>query len=412
MAAIQSSIMVDTLTLGGKFLSAVPEVERLGLLKIGLLGILQILSWGGSFYLLGVLADPISKDTGWSHQWVISGASVGLLTASLLTPFCARMINAYGGRRVLAVHSVLLAVGLLALATSVNIYLYLGAWVILGAAMAAGLYGALFTSLGAIYGMNAKPVIVGITLISGFCTTVIWPLLAFLDHLIGWRLTCGIFSLFAVAALLPLYRYALPTCRVKGATATNTDYAAANLDPITFWIMTSVFAIAAALMTCISIVLITVLQARGFSLASSIALAALIGPAQVLCRVADLLWKRQAPVMTALLASGMTAVGLFMVDFAPSLVALGLACYGAGNGMRAIVKTTLPMVVVRPEHYVTVSGRLNRPALLAQALAPIACGYVISNLGSDAMIHLLSALALLAFGLTVALSHRIEQTTR
>jgi len=55
--------------------------------------------------------------------------------------------------------------------------------------------------------------------------------------------------------------------------------------------------------------------------------------------------------------------------------------------MRAIVKTTLPMVVVRPGHYVTVSGRLNRPALLAQALAPVACGYVSSNPGSDAMIH-------------------------
>lgn len=52
------------------------------------------------------------------------------------------------------------------------------AWVIIGVAMATGLDDALFTSLGSTYGLEARPIIVGITLISGLCTTVIWPLQA------------------------------------------------------------------------------------------------------------------------------------------------------------------------------------------------------------------------------------------
>jgi hypothetical protein len=32
---------------------------------IAALGIVEILAWGSSFYLLAVLAEPIARDTGW-----------------------------------------------------------------------------------------------------------------------------------------------------------------------------------------------------------------------------------------------------------------------------------------------------------------------------------------------------------
>lgn len=384
---------------------------RPGPARIALLGVLQILSWGGSFYLLGVLADPIAHDTGWSHQWVLGGASIGLLVASLLSPLVGRLIAQVGGRKVIAAHGLIMALGLAMMALAPNLAVYLLAWVVLGVAMATGLYDALFTSLGATYGMQARPIIVGVTLISGFCTTVIWPLLALMVHLLGWRGTCGAFAVLVLVALFPLYRFALPAHVAAPAPHQAQPEHSEPLSPSIYWVMTALFAIAAALMTCISIVLLTVLQARGHSLASAIGLAALVGPAQVLCRVIDLVLKRQAPLFTALLSSGMTAIGLLVVDFAPSLVAWGLVCYGAGNGLRAIVKSTLPLVVVRPADYAVVSGRMARPALLAQAVAPIACGYLISTLGSEAMIHMLTALALLAFGLCLWLARLIDQRT-
>src|SRR5690349_591944 len=47
------------------------------------LGVTQILAWGSTFYLLGVLANPIARDTGWDYDWVISGVSAGLLMAGV-----------------------------------------------------------------------------------------------------------------------------------------------------------------------------------------------------------------------------------------------------------------------------------------------------------------------------------------
>ena len=384
-------------------------IRRPGSAKIALLGLLQILSWGGSFYLLGVLADPIAADTGWSHQWVLGAATIGLLVASAVSPLCGRLIARIGGRKVLAAHGLILAAGLWLMALAPSLPVFLLAWVIMGVAMATGLYDALFTSLGATYGMGARPIIVGITLISGFCTTVIWPLLALMEHWLGWRLTCAVFGAVVLVTLFPLYRYALEPHVPQAPRSSVTTQQRVALEPSIYWAMTCVFAIAAALMTCVSIVLLSVLQERGHSLASALALAAMIGPAQVLCRVIDLVLKRQAPLTTALLSSGFTALGLVIVDFAPGFVVWGLICYGAGNGLRAIVKSTLPLVVVDTADYAVVSGRMARPALLAQAAAPIACGYIISALGSEAMIHVLAGLSLLAFALCLWLVRLITR---
>lgn len=386
-----------------------PAAPRPNALKIALLGVLQILSWGGSFYLLGVLADPIVASTGWPRQGVLGGASLGLLVAGLLAPLCGRLIAQYGGRAVLAGHGFFLCAGLWLMALAPSLPWFLLAWVLLGVAMAGGLYDALFTSLGASHGLGARPIIVGVTLISGFCTTLIWPLLAVMVHALGWRWTCAVYGGVALLALYPLYRYAL----AAPASAANRSKAATGnpkaLPATLHWVMTLLFALAAALMTCLTLVLLSVLQARGHSLASAIALGALIGPAQVLCRVTDLLLKRQAPLFTALLSSGMTLVGLLLVDFTPSLVALGLVLYGVGNGLRAIVKSTLPLVVVKPADYAVVSGRMAQPALIAQALAPLACGYLIAHLGSEAMIHLMTAMAAVAFALCLWLVQLIRR---
>jgi len=48
------------------------------------------------------------------------------------------------------------------------------------------------------------------------------------------------------------------------------------------------------------------------------------------------------------------------------------------------------------------------PALLAQAAAPIACGYVISTLGTEVMMHVLTGLALVAFALCLWLARLVK----
>ena len=120
------------------------------------LGLTQILAWGSTFYLLAVLAPYIARDTGWTYDRVVAGASVGLLVAGLVSPRVGRFISSHGGRPVLAIGALLLA-GLAALGTAGSFPLYLVAWAVIGAGMGASLYDAAFSTLGNIYGANARP---------------------------------------------------------------------------------------------------------------------------------------------------------------------------------------------------------------------------------------------------------------
>ena len=106
-------------------------MNRGAFVLVSALGLTQILAWGSSYYLLAVAARPIADDTGWPFPWVVAGVGVGLLAAGLVSPRMGRMVEARGGRRVLAASSVILALGLGALALAWNLPAYLAAWAVI-----------------------------------------------------------------------------------------------------------------------------------------------------------------------------------------------------------------------------------------------------------------------------------------
>ena len=111
------------------------------------LGIAQILGWGTSFYFPAVLAEPIVASTGWSLFWVVSGTSIGLLVAGLISPRVGAFIDRRGGRPVLALSSLLYAAGLTVIGLAPALPVYLFGWVLLGGGMGTGLYDAVFAAL-------------------------------------------------------------------------------------------------------------------------------------------------------------------------------------------------------------------------------------------------------------------------
>jgi MFS family permease len=110
---------------------AQPTRSRRSLL-VAALGITQIFAWGCSYYLPAVLAKPITAATGWPLTWVVGGLSIGLLVAGLISPIVGRKIQQYGGRPVLALSSVLLALGLLGIAALHPRQTELAAWLRVG----------------------------------------------------------------------------------------------------------------------------------------------------------------------------------------------------------------------------------------------------------------------------------------
>ena len=107
----------------------------------------------------------------------------------------------------------------------------------------------------------------------------------------------------------------------------------------------------------------------------------------------------------------MVALGLSLLALGLPGVGLWLVLYGGGNGIYSIARGTVPLALFGPVRYPLVVGRLARPGLVAQALAPPIGAFVLTRASPDALWWLLLALSLANLGLVGALwqRHRAER---
>ncbi|MEJ6392767.1 MFS transporter [Gymnodinialimonas sp. 2305UL16-5] len=366
------------------------------------LGIVQILTWGSSFYLLAVLGAPIMAETGWPRPAVMGGVSVALLASAFTAPRVGRIIAARGGRYVLSRGVVTLALGLAALGMAPNVSIYLAIWALIGCAMAASLYEAAFSTLGRLYGVSARGAITALTLWAGFASTICWPLSALLAETFGWRLTCLIYAALHLAITLPLVRFGLPADRKAEEIKTKGVAPIAWSDPRLITLAVAGVCMAFVFAT-ISVHLIPLLLAQGYALAVAVGLGAVIGPAQVGARLLEMLGReRHAPVVTLIVASGCVATGL--AGLAASLwAAICLVIYGCGTGLWSIARGTVPLASFGADGYPAVMGKIAVPVIGASAVAPILGAIVTDSVGPEATLTLLLGVAGVAF--IAALAH-------
>lgn len=382
---------------------------------IAALGTVQILAWGTSFYLLAVLAAPIAADTGWPLDLVVGGLSLGLLVAGLVSPRIGLLIDAGGGRRVLMAGCALLALGLAILAAAPNLAVFVLGWCIIGAGMAASLYDAAFATLARLYGASARRAITSLTLWGGFASTICWPVSAFLAHHVGWRGTCLVYAAVQAFVCVPLLAAFLPG-RTPGAVAGAgpdgaEEPAHARMgngllpsERAVFLLMCALVTVAGAIAAIVSVHLLMLLQAKGQTLAAAVALGAVLGPSQVFARLVEKAsGGRHHPLWTLSGAVALIALGLVLLAAGFPVVSLALVAYGAGNGVYSIARGAVPLALFGPERYPALVGRLARPALLAQALAPVAGAFAVTLAGAEALLAALAVLAVANVGLAAAL---------
>lgn len=371
------------------------------------LGVGQIIAWASSYYLLAVLALPMSRSTGWSLGLLVGGLSAGLVTAGLLAPLAGRAIDRRGGRTVLAVSSVVFAMGLAMLATSHSPAAYYLGWVVLGVAMSAGLYDAAFSTLGQLLGSNAKRSIAGLTLVAGFASTLGWPALTYLDETVGWRGALWVAAALNLLVALPIHLLAIPKHQPRTGVSPHPSAAAAASTrsaatvpaaaPPAHWLVLIglLLTCQAAIMATLSVHLIALLRAIG--LAPSVALLAgmVIGPAQVVARLLEIYFGRGVhPTWSARLGIAATLAALLLLLIGDPWVAIiSFVIYGAGNGILTVARGTLPLVLIGSADYGRTMGQLARPMLLAQAAAPPLAAIALDRIGPVWLICLLALLA-------------------
>ncbi|WP_407922271.1 MFS transporter, partial [Aureimonas psammosilenae] len=363
---------------------------------ISALGVFEILAWGSSVYLPAVLALPIAMDTGWSLPWVVGGVSVGLLVSAAASPRVGATIALRGGRSVLALGAVLLALGLAVLGLSPNLPVFLAGWLVVGLGMGMGLYDPAFATLGRLYGADARSAITTLTLWGGFASTVCWPLSAFMVEHVGWRGACLAYAALHICVSLPLALVAVPSgVATNISTGQRFEHRAPSGEQRrAFLLLAGVLVLCSTIFGLVSVHLLTLLQARGETLAAAVAFGAMVGPSQVGARVLEMAGRgRHHPLWTMRAAVALTAVGICSLAFDLLPVAAAMVFYGAGNGILSIARGTVPLALFGPEAHASVMGRLARPAQVAQALAPTAGAAIIAYAGVAATLYVLTALA-------------------
>jgi MFS family permease len=380
---------------------------------ISALGITQILAWGSTYYLLAVLAEPIARETGWPLAMVVGGLTLGLIAASIVSPRVGNAIQATGGRPVMSASSLIMAAGLAGLAFVDHAALYFAVWIVLGIGMGAGLYDAAFATLGRLYGKDARVAITVLTLYGGFASTLCWPLSAFLVDTLGWRGACLTYAGIHLFINLPLHVFALPRFapedparprqsrrEILGALLRGRESGGARMtlpqgDRLLFALLATGLTIGGIASAVLSVHLLTVLQARDIALAAAVGLGALVGPSQVGGRILEMLIGRKFHLLwTALASAILIFAGVILLAGNAPLIALALVLYGAGIGIRSIVRGTLPLALFDPGIYATMMGRLAAPMLLVGALSPLAAAWIIDAFGTDTLLIVLVALSL------------------
>lgn len=383
------------------------------------LGIAQTLAWASSYYLPAILAVPMARDLGVSTPTVFAAFSAALVVSALLGPAAGKAIDRRGGRPVLVANSFVFAAGLVVLALAQGPVGLFAGWVILGVAMAAGLYEAAFAALVHLYGKDARGAITGITLFAGFASTVGWPLSAWLELEWGWRATCLAWAALHLLLGLPL-NWRLPASPATTAPAeTHAVAAAAPATPTTSRsatrttvLLALVFAVTWFISTAMAAHLPRLLQAHGVPLATALVFAGLVGPAQVAGRLLEYgLLRNIHPLVSARVAGSLHTLGaMAFLFFGIPAGAIFTLLHGAGNGVLTIAKGTLPLVLFGVRDYGARQGLLMVPARFAQATAPWLFGLAIDRFGAGAL-WFSAALGLVAFAALVLLQDR-SATTR
>jgi MFS family permease len=367
---------------------------------VAALGVVQILAWGTSFYIPAVFAVPIVNDTGWPLAFVVGGVSIGLLVAGLISPQVGHIIDRHGGRPVLLASSFLYAAGLIGIGAAPSLPFYLAAWVVLGLGMGTGLYDAVFSALGRLYGRQARGPITNLTLFGGFASTLCWPLSAFMIEGLGWRNACFVYAAMHICLALPLIAFAM---QAKPAIVTDLsaddkrvadDTAPLKRETLVFVLLALVMTIAAGIGSIVVVHLLIFLQARGADFALAVTFGTLFGPAQVGARVVERIFgSHYHPIWTMIACCALMAIGLALLLVSFPVLILVILLYGAGYGISWIARGTLPLALFGPVRFPRLMGKLAFPSLIVQALAPSAGALLIERSGVDATIGVLTAFA-------------------
>lgn len=333
------------------------------------LGIGQTIAYGSSFYLTAVLANPISAEIGISVSEFFAYLVVAVLGSAALAPLVGSFIDRLGGRRVLPLSNLVFIIALLVMASANTPVLLLLAWLIMGVAMALGLYDAAFASVVALHGNKSRQIIAGITLFAGFASSISWPTTSFFVNQFNWQTSLLFWAAVHLFIALPL-NLSIPS--VENPQPRVKMRGVVQLTPLIV-VFVVMFGAQSYSIGGMGSTLPLMIESSGLSTQAAVAAAALMGPAQVSSRLLQVLFPKVfSPIIVAALAFIAHPVGAIgLLVFGSEAVWFFVMLSGISMGLFTVASGTLPLLFFGPKGYGLRQGILRIGPLIIGAVAPL-----------------------------------------
>jgi predicted MFS family arabinose efflux permease len=366
----------------------------------------QILVWSAFSYSFPALTLAWQAEFGWTLPQVMGAFSVALFAMALSTPIAGRLIDRGLGPHLMFGGTILGAAALGVVATAPGIFGFYAAWGVIGLCMGATLYEPTFALLLRARGDAARKGITAISIVAGFASFLTFPFVHWAAETISWRMAPWTFALALVLVAAPALTFSAKKleAEAEGAPRPEAPKTPNTHEGPTFRRLVVVFLLPAFASGLVLSQILPLLTGVGYSTATAVAMAAWIGPMQVLARLVTTIAGRMPTsliVFTALILLGTGTLCLWIGAPAGVAAILFVTAFGAGNGLVGILRPVVVREVMGEENLGATAGAVARPALLAIAATPF-LGAVLLAEGGPSVLLLLAGCAPLVAAMLVS----------
>ena len=379
----------------------------------------QIIGWGPTFHLPAVLGDRMGASLGLPGEVIFGGVSMMLIGGAIAAPRVGVRLDRLGGRRIMALGSIVMALALATIALAHGPLVYLAGWTIVGLAMPMALGAGAHTALAQVAGADARRAMSILLFFTGLPSFFFWPLASFLEPLLGWRATTLIFAAMHLVVCVPIHLAVLPKKAPVwrggggGGVAEETGLPEAARRRA-FWLLAATLSFSGMISWGLALHTIGLLKALGLPAATAVFVASLSGPVQATARLGEFAFgQRASAIVTGLVAASvmpLAFVVLLLTGASTTTATLFAIFYGVSNGLMTLARATMPLALFGRRDYGAWTGKLTTPQNIMFAASPIVFAAVLSREGPVATLWLGLAVSLGAVLAVVALGSHARKS--
>ena len=364
----------------------------------------QVISIGCLFHSFTLFLQPLQKEFGWTSTQMTGAFTLGLITADLIAVPVGHWLDRRGGHTLMTLGASTAAVCLASWSMVNSLAGFYLLWIGIGVCIGATLGN---TPAG-IIAANVKDYRRGLTylsIIAGFSTTVVVPVVSYLVAYYGWRV--GVIGLAVMQFLGPACINALLLRGTVGsrtaefrrkqesiAAGRPSGLASNNISPLrtamrrpAFWLLAIAASVHWFTITSINVHIMPLLQGWGVSLELAVLIFSMNGPSAVVGRILLHLFDRGGSARRqGRLTFPVFALGILLLIFAAPTGTAGLVAFAIVFGMAAgvlmIVRQTAIAEIFGLRGYGAISGALTTVSIIPRTCAPVTVSMMVAHFGS------------------------------